>query len=227
LFGPYSRGAKIIYDARGHTLPPSLKAEDMRFLKLTPQAVAILLSGPLLVGTSYGLLKLWQGQPIDFTPLATPLANRNWAAADQAMLQIVTALGRQAAPFPTLLGQPLDQTAIARFRCDELQKLDQLWQQASQNRFGLTAQLRIWRDSQLKRLFSDGDRMAVFVRKVSWLDGQGRGPRVFSKLDAPPGHLPSFQWMASQNGSVNFTQGVALWQRFEMCNAPDPKSKGE
>lgn len=128
-----------------------------------------------------------------FRPLQQLLAAGELEAADRETARLL----------PELLGRSPGDVGpedLERFPLPPLRIIDQLWSQASGERFGFAAQARLYRElgGSVESLIAlDEDLFARFRERVGWPAG-----RAFSLLedppepgaDAPDGHLPLRCW---------------------------------
>ncbi|NJL00902.1 MAG: hypothetical protein HC910_10195 [Spirulinaceae cyanobacterium SM2_1_0] len=126
--------------------------------------------------------------------LARQLTARDFRAADALTQQWL----EQAAGSGDWREQ---QAAIARFSCSELQRIDALWQSASEGRFGIGIQAQLWAQL-LAAAPTDAEPIQAYGRlteQVGWV-APGSQPwdyrhRVLSELTfaatAPAGHWPA------------------------------------
>ncbi len=113
----------------------------------------------------------------------------------------------------------LDPDEAASVDCDLIRAIDVAWREASNERFGFTAQedaLRTARDRGLPR----ADTWRAFGRSVGWVDGREwlEEDGVRYEADAPVGHLP---WLPGTTTAVNtgrIYEGFFLFYgRFANC----------
>lgn len=105
-----------------------------------------------------------------------------------------------------------------RLPCSDLRTIDNLWTRASEGRYGLSTQAKIWRSLKGKT-YEDSLK---FEAKVGWNGAVNFG----SEFDSPAGHLPLRP--AGNQGVANAWGGwwiEAMTRRLETCTiiAPPPK----
>lgn len=125
---------------------------------------------------------------MDYTELRDLLADRNWYAADEMTKAIMlTIANREAEGY-------LRASDIEKFPASELVAIDRLWTEASEGRFGLSVQQRIWHE--VCENYTDfGDRVG-WHRAGSWIcDDQ-----VNYTSEAPKGHLPAMLFPSPISG---------------------------
>ena len=147
------------------------------------------------------------------SPLRALLAADEWKAADHETRRLLIA----DADVGGYIG--LDPDEAATVDCDLIRAIDVAWREASNERFGFTAQadaLRISRDRGLPR----ADTWRAFGRSVGWVDGREwlEEDGVRYEDDAPAGHLP---WLPGTTTAVNtgrIYEGFFLFYgRFANC----------
>lgn len=108
---------------------------------------------------------------VDYGNLRKLLQSQAWeAAADETTRLVFQVSDRNQR---ATIGQDLlTAEAIDRFPCQDLKTLDQLWRQASQDRFGLQTQLQLADRNQVSTdyttLQQDPDRWVQFRKAVGW-----------------------------------------------------------
>lgn len=129
---------------------------------------------------------------LDYGRLRQLLWLNQWEAADQETERLIlTGLSRDM--------RPLEENAILKLSCIDLQTLDALWTRYSQGKFGFTPQHQVY--VQQER------RAGEFLAAVGWRDAGLGGTNLLSRrrsyrellfdLDAPTGHLPTWRWGAN------------------------------
>lgn len=132
------------------------------------------------------------GMGLDYSRLRQLLWLNQWQAADQETERLIlSALSQDM--------RSLEENAILRLNCIDVQTLDSLWSRYSQNKFGFSAQHRIY-------IQQEGIAWE-FLETVGWKTEGGLGgvnPLGRRKayrdlqfnLKAPVGHLPTWRWGA-------------------------------
>ena len=147
------------------------------------------------------------------SPLRALLAAGEWKAADHETRRLLIA----DADVGGYVG--LDPDEAATVDCGLLRSIDAAWREASDERFGFTAQenaLRAARDRGLPR----ADTWRAFGRSVGWVDGREwlEEDGVRYEADAPVGHLP---WLPGTTSAVitgRIYEGFFLFYgRFANC----------
>lgn len=104
---------------------------------------------------------------------------------------------------------------ICEFPCSDLRRINQLWLESSNNRFGLSVQKRIWLQCGGKAGQFNFTIFEKFSDRVGWRSGnnflENREDYNFT-MSAPRGHLPS--WRFSDLGSLkdNFRDILSRWE---------------
>lgn len=157
---------------------------------------------------------------LNFQPLETALAAQQFHQANEATRRLLLAATNR-----TRQGW-LTTDTIEQISCDDLKKIDQLWLEHSNNRFGFTPQFEafIATGNRPGRLMSP-ESYDKFGDRIGWRkDNQWI---IFKKnldfsINAPAGHLPSPRDEYQINGGrLEYT---ALMGRFQACQ---PGQAGE
>ncbi len=123
---------------------------------------------------------------VDYQQLQSLLATGNWKAADRETLNLLLkAAGREKQGW-------LNIQSINEFPATDLGKLDRLWVEYSDGRFGLSVQKRIW-ENLGEQLDSDYEKWCKFCDRVGWYVNNNwlfYSDIIFS-LSAPQGHFPA------------------------------------
>lgn len=126
----------------------------------------------------------------EYQRLQSLLAAQNWQAADQETRRILE-------PYGGLYSQSAHTIPV-----EMIQTLDQLWREASNERFGLTVQQRIWEEAQAQHPNDVNAAVKAFGDRVGWTRTTDPGDYQFVAPDwltetelnfsrsAPEGHLP-------------------------------------
>lgn len=112
----------------------------------------------------------------DYSALQSALAAGNWREANRLTSNAILELAGQKQRGYLIA------TDTRKLSCQELKKIDQLWKQHSNGRFGLSIQSQIWQGLKGKT-YEDSLR---FEKAVGW----NRTQPVFDVKTAPKGHLP-------------------------------------
>ena len=115
---------------------------------------------------------------LDYTRLQKLLSEEDWKGADQETTNIMFSLSKRKNDIRT--------DDLENFSCQVLDKIDQLWRNASKNYFGFSIQNEIWQREKEQNPFENA---------VGWsVNGQfiENNPELIRfSLSAPKGHLPT------------------------------------
>ncbi len=146
---------------------------------------------------------------MDYRQLTQLLKTGKWQKADEHTWEILLSISlRQEEGW-------LSAADIDNFPCTDLRTIDQLWQQYSNGRFGLSVQQQIWD--------SVGGKYTEFCDRVGWRvkDNWKYYEELSFRETSPPGHLPITVWRrracygAGQlTAAENF---VAITERLAAC----------
>jgi len=144
----------------------------------------------------------------DYTKLRDHLSNKKWKEADQETWALLCQSLSMTA------GTQLDKSQIYQLPCEDLQIVDRLWMQYSQDRFGFSVQKQIYGSVK-------GDYVR-FCDRINWPtynSATASGQFKFS-YKSPPGHLPSRSWV----GGVHWLRHMdAMSARLTECSNKIPK----
>jgi serine/threonine protein kinase len=162
---------------------------------------------------------------VDYSPLRNALAAGQWKIADQLTRDLVLSLTGRA-------GAVLRVEDVEQIPCPDVKQLSQLWNQASQGRFGFRAQQKVWQATVGKSLdpgsapSTTEDALVAYVKKVGWFNQTGYpiqyGDLTFA-TNSPMGHLPAYVFLQDNSPSDRiYTRGAAmlvpsLAQRVVFC----------
>jgi hypothetical protein len=147
------------------------------------------------------------------SPLRALLAAGEWHAADLETRRLLIA----EADTGGFAG--IDPSEAATVECDLLRSIDEAWSEASEGRFGFSAQARalaVARNRSLPR----SDTWRAFGRAVGWVDGREwlEEDALSYEADAPAGHLP---WVPGTGTVVNtgrvYEGFFQFYARFAEC----------
>jgi hypothetical protein len=163
-------------------------------------------------------------QPLDptlFTKLSELLAAGQWQEADRETINILLRIAHREQSGSLLAKQ------IKALPCEALVRSDTLWSQASNGRFGFSAQMALWRDVASQQHQFDPNSFRAFFRafgdRVGWrIDGDWRRYNQFLfTTDAPTAHLPTLRVRASESSSRWWNEWVdnlkEFIERFKQC----------
>ena len=148
------------------------------------------LSGLGLIG-AFGISQALKNAPspeVDYTRLEEMLIAKQWKDADQETLNVMLKItNREDEGW-------LDSESLQNFPCEALAKIDQLWVEASDGKFGFSVQKKIYVDDCGGKPADQYDETAwyCFADKVGWrVNGTWLDySQVTFDTTAPSGHLP-------------------------------------
>lgn len=113
------------------------------------------------------------------------LESREWEAADRETRRLLVAAGDVGGY------AGVDADEAGELDCDLLQSIDAAWTEASDGRFGFSAQRRTLADVMAEELPMN-ETWREFGREVGWVQGREwiDPEQVSYRSDAPQGHLP-------------------------------------
>lgn len=174
---------------------------------------------------------------VDYTPLKESLTAGQWKNADQITRDLLLSVAGRA-------GSTLRVEDLEQIPCKDLRTINQYWNQASQGRFGFTAQTKVWQNlvgkltdnTNVQRNNSD-TALIEFVKRTQWFYSKYssvfpyRYGNLAFALNSPQGHLPAkvFLPVVSPNDSTSL-KGAAiliptLAQRVSFCERETTPNK--
>jgi hypothetical protein len=147
----------------------------------------------------------------EYSNLQELLAGGKWQEADEETQAIMF----EEFGYPSIFNVSHYSERIKVFPCENLRKIDQLWVQHSNGRFGFSVQKRIWKSVDKEWNFF-GDRVGWRV-DGNWLSYNN----LTFTLDAPVAHLPGLRdlrygrWLGRYGLWVQWW--VFLFSRVEAC----------
>lgn len=156
-----------------------------------------------------------------YSKLDELLKNKRWKDADKETIQIILYLTNRI-KYGFLREKDIDNIA-----CISLLKIDLLWLENSNNRFGLSMQRHIW----LRKLhfslegnqLNNSENLRDFGKFVGWYINdellKNRDNYKFTS-DAPQGHLPSLRFPCSEfaQDNLNWKQSwKRIFKKFLLC----------
>ena len=121
---------------------------------------------------------------VDYTALENLLSSGRFEAADQETLRIILSLvGREKQHW-------LDLKNIKNIPCTDLDKINQLWINYSDGKFGFTIQKQIWIELGGQPGIYNVAIADIFIKEVGWGENHKRYQNITYQLSAPYGHLP-------------------------------------
>lgn len=146
---------------------------------------------------------------VDYSTLEKLLTSERFQEADDETLRIMLLLThRQNKGW-------FDVEDIREFPCPELSKIDQLWRQHSDERFGFSIQKQIWIKLGGELGVYHPDIADHFREKVGWRSHDNWHENITNKLSVPSGYFP----LESSSRIWEFGAPY-LGERLETCNVP-------
>ena len=184
-------------------------------VKTTPKTrgklLFILLGAMGLVGTGIATLPFLNilNKP-NYAQLETYLQNEQWQQADEESDLLLLKIAGE--------DNSLDAKSIANFPCKDLEKIDRLWREKSDGRFGFSSQKQVYleTDNQIGK-YTEATYQA-FGDKVGWrIFGYWSlyGDLKFTDI-APVGHLPSPGKVAAGE-DLRWRERGRLLSRLDRC----------
>jgi len=121
---------------------------------------------------------------IDYTALENLLSSDKFQEADQETLTILLSLvGREKQSW-------LDLEDIENIPCKDLDKINKLWINYSNGKFGFSIQKQIWIELGGKLGIFNVGIADIFIKEVGWGEKYKRYKNITYEISAPYGHLP-------------------------------------
>jgi eukaryotic-like serine/threonine-protein kinase len=171
--------------------------------------LSLLLGTIVIAGVGFFIFKFFS-QP-NYQQLETYLQNQQWQEAnvetDKIMLKIA---GENNA---------LDAEDLAKFPCQNLRKIDKLWQDNSNQKFGFTPQKEAYLATGNEFERYTQSTYEAFGEQVQWRTfgvWSLYGDLQFTNL-APSGHLPTPGKVSSDSNDLRIREREMLLSRFDDC----------
>lgn len=170
-------------------------SQPKKGLKLEAVAIDLFKKHLLKIPTT----TLRSSQGVDYSVLEHLLANRQWQKADEETQVAIVAAANKS------LGKYLAIGDIAKIPLEDLEIIDRLWLQYSDNKFGFSVQSQIY--AEVERDYP------TFCAEVGWSvhNPQFIESMLNFSLQAPKGHLPSRRWVG---GSQWWCHAEAMAERL-------------
>ena len=170
----------------------------------------ILLGAIVLSGTGI-TVRAFSNRP-DYAQLETYLQNQQWQQADAETDKILLKVGGEKSA--------LDPEAIANFPCKSLAKINGLWQEHSNGRFGFTPQKEAYSATENEFNKYIESTYEAFGNEVGWRElgvwSLYENLKTKKSATPPPGHLPS-PGMAADKQNIRYLERGQLLSRFDAC----------
>ena len=171
-------------------------------------------SSDSVVSETSPLISLQTG--IDYTTLQNSLSNQKWEEADRQTNYLINEIIKTAKrKHPHTF---IELKFLTNFACNDINTINQLWQEYSEGHFGFSPQQQIWLTVNESGDFST-ETWRNFATIVGWKQGDiasSSGYLLYEQLTfdpqkAPIGHLP--WWFASSQEQQNLIKHV-----FNRCD---------
>lgn len=158
--------------------------------------------------------------PRDYQPLYQYLSRKDWLNADLAtrelMLKIAQVQRRKDLNPLVDDGVLLTKSDLEKFPCIDLQRINQLWYQASQGKFSFQVTYQLYQNNDYN--------YANLANLVGWKQGENwiKFEQIIFSLDAPQGHLP-LAWLVPKTFSMYWCARFAsagwslMFNRWQHC----------
>ena len=147
----------------------------------------------------------------NFAQLETFLQNKQWQQADEETDRLLLKIARE--------NKALDAESIANFPCKSLSKIDRLWTDNSNGRFGFSPQKQAYLET--------GNQIGQYIESTYEAFGKSVGWRTFGYWSlsgdlkftdiAPMGHLPSPGKEAKERQDLRWRERGMLLSRVDEC----------
>ena len=147
----------------------------------------------------------------NYSQLETYLENKEWQKADTETDRLILGIVRE--------DSSLNPQAIEKFSCEALKKIDELWTESSQGRFGFTPQKQAYLETGNEINKYTQATYEAFGDRVKWrtFGTWGLyGDLKFTDI-APPGHLPSPGRIGDNRQDLRIREREMLLSRFDAC----------
>lgn len=102
---------------------------------------------------------------ISYLDLEKALDNNQWSQASTETEAILI----QLTNINVLQGDTLHKSFIEKLSCQHLYRIDSLWSEASQNKFGIRTQIEIWKSvGGTAKNYADAEVVDKYRKKVGW-----------------------------------------------------------
>jgi len=152
----------------------------------------------------------------NYTQLETYLQNKQWQKADVETNKIILEIAREPSE--------LDTQSAKKFSCKALEKIDRLWMENSDGRFGFTPQKQAYLETGNKFGEPAESMYKKFGDRLGWWSNKNFGEswNMYKDLNfknndlAPVGHLPSPGTKADKM-TLRRDEPEMLLSRFDRC----------
>jgi GUN4-like len=157
--------------------------------------------------------------PPSLNQLESYLVNQEWEKADGETRNLILKITKRKWFGEWLVYLKIEGDPIKNFPCGYLTSIDRLWVKYSGGRFGFSVQDRIIEKilAKTKPAFLE-DSYDAFFKELGW---EWHKDTFQYTLSAPPGHLPSYEWMTQgiTKPKIWATDGIYLYERLQACKS--------
>jgi GUN4-like len=200
-------------------------------------ALIVAVTGLITALNEVGILKLFpilgtspKPEASKYDYLKNNLRNKNWEVADSQTMRSLLDEVNKIIPNRDPAQLWFDPIDISVLPCSDLKDIDQLWANASDNRFGFVAQSKVWKSvgGTTATKPDNATRRKSFSTKVGWY-GADIVPlsleRLFQTMadkpipQIPKGYLPSAigQWKDNKILTGNQNEFASLTSKLNQC----------
>ena len=145
---------------------------------------------------------------IDYTALENFFKSDNFQEADKETLRILLLLVEREKQYW------LDLEDLENIPCKDLDKINKLWINYSNGKFGFRIQKQIWIELGGKLEIYDVVIADIFIKEVGWGEKNKRYKNIKYKISAPYGHLPFRATTHVHNFGVSY-----IAKKLEKCES--------
>ena len=164
---------------------------------------------PLITTATY---TLFLPKRPNYDRLETYLQNQEWKKADrETQILLLKFAGEKTT---------LDRESIAKFSCDSLKTINQLWVQNSAGKFGFTPQKKVYIETGNQIGHYTESTYEKFGKEIGWRTFGGHwslSGEIRFRNNIPVGHLPSPGQVAPDNPNLRWRERQLLLSRFDEC----------
>ncbi|MGK7895304.1 MAG: GUN4 domain-containing protein [Xenococcus sp. (in: cyanobacteria)] len=176
-----------------------------------PKKLLLILFGAIALAGA-GVYAFQLSQQPNYAQLDKYLQNKQWQQADQESDRLLLKIAGEDGA--------LDAKSIANFPCQALSKIDQLWTDNSEGRFGFTPQKQVYLETGNKIGRYTESTYEAFGDRVDWRPFNSSwslyGDLKFTDI-AEVGHLPSPGKVAADQPILRWQERWMLLSRFDKC----------
>ena len=210
-FQPHNRFADAAEALEALTPTENISVTSDVSKKNPPKKLLLALLGAIALAGA-GVYALQLSQKPSYAQLETYLQNKQWKEADQESDRLLLDIAGE--------DSALDARSIANFPCQALGKIDRLWTDNSQGRFGFTPQKQAYLETGNQIGKYTESTYEAFGDRVDWRPFNSSwslyGDLKFTDI-AAVGHLPSPGKVATDRPILRWQERGMLLSRFDEC----------